>query len=85
MTWRREDGAHFDPWLRIHERVGGEILGPAPRSAVMEAPVTDWRSGPRCGFPADGEYGFPGALATLVVENGDGRHVEPNVWVRHHP
>ena len=22
MTWRREDGAHFDPWLRIHERVG---------------------------------------------------------------
>ena len=42
MTWRREDGAHFDPWLRIHERVGGEVLGPAPRSMVMEAPVTDW-------------------------------------------
>jgi hypothetical protein len=34
-------------------------------------------------FPADGEYVFPGALATLVVEDGVGTHVEPNVWLRH--
>src|SRR5262249_58692684 len=26
MTWRREDGTHFDPWLRAHERVGGVIV-----------------------------------------------------------
>ena len=26
MEWRRDDGTHFDPWLRIHELVGGEIL-----------------------------------------------------------
>ena len=25
-TWRRADGSHFDPWLRVHERVGGEIV-----------------------------------------------------------
>lgn len=85
MTWRRDDGAHFDPWLRIHERVGGEILAPAPRSMEMEAPVADWEQWTGMAFPADGEYVFPGALATLVVENGIGRHVEPNVWVRHEP
>jgi hypothetical protein len=50
---------------------------------VMEAPVTDWEEWTEMRFPADGEYVFPGALATLVVENGVGRHVEPNVWVRH--
>ena len=22
MLWRRDDGTHFDPWLRIHELVG---------------------------------------------------------------
>jgi len=83
--WRREDGAHFDPWLRIHERVGGEILAPCPRSMFMQAPVSDWEEWTEMRFPEDGEYVFPGALATLVVENGVGTHVEPNVWVRHSP
>jgi len=83
MAWRRDDGAHFDPWLRIHERVGGEILAAAPRSMVMEAPAADWEAWTEMRFPTDGEYVFPGALATLVVENGVGRHVEPNVWVLH--
>ena len=27
IDWRRADGTHFDPWMRIHERVGGEIIG----------------------------------------------------------
>jgi GNAT superfamily N-acetyltransferase len=81
--WRREDGSHFDPWIRVHELVGGEILAPAPRSMVMRAPVADWEAWTGMRFPADGEYVFPGALATLVVEDGVGRHVEPNVWVHH--
>ena len=41
------------------------------------------RSGRACAFPSDGEYVFPGGLATLVVEDGIGTHVEPNVWVLH--
>ena len=85
LTWRREDGAHFDPWLRIHERVGGEIIAAAPRSMVMSAPVGDWEEWTGMSFPGDGEYVFPGALATLVVAAGGGPHVEPNVWVRHSP
>ena len=83
VNWRREDGMHFDPWLRIHERVGGEILTVAPQSMTMEAPVSDWEEWTEMRFPADGEYVFPRALATLVVKDGVGRHVEPNVWVRH--
>jgi hypothetical protein len=83
VRWRRADGAHFDPWLRIHERVGGEILAPCPRSMVIEAPVADWEEWTELRFPEDGEYVFPGALATLVVRDGVGMHVEPNVWVRH--
>ncbi len=83
MEWRREDGTHFDPWLRIHERVGGEILAAAPRSMVIRAPATDWAEWTGMSFPGDGEYVFPGALSTLVVEEGIGTHVEPNVWVLH--
>jgi len=83
LEWRREDGSHFDPWIRIHERVGGIILAAAPESMLIRAPVADWEEWTGMRFPADGEYVFPGALATLVVEAGIGIHVEPNVWISH--
>ncbi|MDF2751526.1 MAG: family N-acetyltransferase [Gaiellaceae bacterium] len=83
LEWRREDGTHFDPWIRIHERLGAVIVAAAPRSMVMRAPVADWEDWTGMRFPADGEYVFPGALATLVVADGVGTHVEPNVWLRH--
>ena len=49
VAWRREDGAHFDPWIRLHERVGGEIIAPAPASMVIRAPVADWEGWTECG------------------------------------
>jgi GNAT superfamily N-acetyltransferase len=83
IEWRRDDGAHFDPWIRLHERVGGEIIAAAPRSMVMRKPVADWEEWTGMRFPEDGEYVFPHGLATLVVRDGIGEHVEPNVWLRH--
>jgi GNAT superfamily N-acetyltransferase len=83
LEWRRDDGSHFDPWLRAHERMGGEIVAPAPASMTIEAPVADWEQWTGVRFPEDGTYVFPGALAPLEVRGGIGRHVEPNVWVRH--
>jgi hypothetical protein len=83
LEWRREDGAHFDPWIRIHEHVGGQILAPAPESMTIRKPVPDWEEWTGMRFPEDGEYVFPGGLATLLVQDGVGVHVEPNVWVLH--
>jgi GNAT superfamily N-acetyltransferase len=83
VRWRRDDGAHFDPWIRVHELVGGELLEAAPRSMVIRAPAADWSEWTGMAFPGDGEYVFPGGLATLVVEDGIGTHVEPNVWMLH--
>ena len=83
VDWRREDGAHFDPWVHLHERVGGEILAPAPRSMVIEAPLADWEEWTAMSFPDDGTYVVPGMLAPLDVRDGVGVHVEPNIWLRH--
>ncbi len=83
VEWRRADGSHFDPWIRVHERVGGEIIAPAPESMSITGPASDWAEWVDMSIPEDGEYVFPGGLATLVVEDGIGTHVEPNVWVLH--
>ena len=81
--WRRDDGSHFDPWLRVHERVGGELLAPAPESMVIEAPAADWERWLDFALPDDGTYVVEGMLSPLEIQDGVGRHVEPNVWVRH--
>jgi GNAT superfamily N-acetyltransferase len=83
VEWRREDGSHFDPWIRVHERAGGTIVRPAPASMRIEAPVTDWEDWLGLSLPADGTYIHADMLAPLEVRNGVGVHVEPNVWLRH--
>ena len=50
---------------------------------TIRASASDWEEWTGMSFPADGEYVFPGGLATLVVRGGVGTHVEPNVWVLH--
>jgi GNAT superfamily N-acetyltransferase len=83
VEWRLQDGSHFDPWVRLHERVGGTIVRPAPESMTIEAPVSEWEGWTEMLFPEDGDYVFPGGLAPLRVRDAFGRHVEPNVWMRH--
>jgi hypothetical protein len=50
---------------------------------TIEAASSDWEGWTGFQLPADGVYVVPKMLAPLVVRNGVGRHVEPNVWVRH--
>jgi GNAT superfamily N-acetyltransferase len=83
VLWRRDDGTHFDPWIRVHERAGGEIVSTAPHSMRIEASVPDWEEWSEMRFPEDGTYVVPGMLSPLEVSAGVGVHVEPNVWMRH--
>jgi hypothetical protein len=84
-TWTREDGLPFDPWIRIHVRLGGEILAPVPRSLRITGTVEEWERWSGMRFPESGEYLPPGALAPLLIDlPGDlGEYYEPNVWMRH--
>jgi hypothetical protein len=84
-TWRRDDGFLFDPWLRIHERAGGEVLRPEPRSLRITATVAEWEEWTELPFPESGEYVFPHGLATVAIdrERDVGRYWEPNVWMLH--
>ena len=82
-TWKRPDGLPFDPWLRLHRRLGGRVLRSEPHSMQISAPVADWEAWTRMTFPDDGNYIFPGGLAPLAVSGGVGDYWEPNIWILH--
>jgi GNAT superfamily N-acetyltransferase len=83
IEWRREDGALFDPWLRIHAELGAEILAVAPESMTIPGSVEEWQEWTGLRFPEDGQYVVPGGLVPVRVRGGQGLYVEPNVWMRH--
>jgi GNAT superfamily N-acetyltransferase len=85
ISWNHADGSAFDPWLRTHLALGGEILKVAPESMVVEGTVEQWSSWTGGSFPASGAYVVPGALAPVHIDlEGDrGHYAEPNVWVEH--
>jgi GNAT superfamily N-acetyltransferase len=81
--WRRDDGAHVDPWIRVHERAGGEVIGTAEEAMLIDAQCEDWRRWTGLEFRDDGDYVVPGALAPVRVRAGNGIYREPCVWLDH--
>lgn len=84
-AWRREDGLLFDPWMRVHERLGADVLRPEPESLHITGTVAEWEDWVGMPFPESGEYVFPQGLAPVRIDRGRdlGEYWEPNVWMRH--
>ncbi len=83
IQWRQPDGSPFDPWLRIHQRLGAEVLAVAPRSMVITGTVAEWEQWTGMRFPESGTYPVAGALEPIIIdcEGNSGRYEESNVWV----
>lgn len=88
-AWTRADGLPFDPWLRLHLRLGGRVIGVAGASQTFTGTVAQWEGWTGLDLPTSGHYVVPDALAPLVVVLGPtadrGVCVEPGVWVQHRP
>ena len=85
IAWKREDGQPFDPWIRVHCKIGGRIARAAPKSMSVRGTVNNWEKWTDMSFPTSGEYVVLGALALVSIdrENNVGYHEEPNVWIIH--
>lgn len=80
-----EDGSPFDPWIRVHWRLGAEPLKVAPGTVTVQATVAEWEEWTGLPMPGSGEYVVPGALQPVVIDRArdTGVYEDPNLWMRH--
>ena len=85
ITWKREDGLAFDPWIRVHLKMGGEIVGICNNSMDISGSVSEWESWTGMKFPGSGSYCIDQALGPVAIdlEKKHGQYLEPNVWIVH--
>jgi GNAT superfamily N-acetyltransferase len=81
---RRPDGSSPDPWLRVHERLGGVVVHPCVDTysgtlADLDACYPDHD------FGAGGSHTLPDLLAAVSVDLATKTFTyrEPNVWLEH--
>jgi len=84
INWKKNN-LPFDPWLRVHIKIGGEILKVANPSMIVRGTVSDWQRWTGMYFGESNKYIIQGALDTVNIdlENNLGEYIEPNVWVLH--
>ena len=58
--WQTPQGEPFDPWIRTHVRLGGQIIKPAMRSMDITSSADNWSEWTGMAFPHAGQYIVPG-------------------------
>ena len=68
--WKRNDGSPFDPWLRVHWRLGAEQLRIAPNAATIIGTVSQWEEWTGMRLPESGAYIVPRRAITRADRPG---------------
>lgn len=85
VRWQNEEGLPFDPWMRVHSRLGARIVKTCEHSMVIRGTAADWQQWTGLRFPESGAYVVPDALCPVEMnrELDCGEYLEPNVWMIH--
>jgi GNAT superfamily N-acetyltransferase len=85
IRWQRDDGLPFDPWMRVHARLGATVVKVCPQSMTVTGTVPQWERRTGMQFPESGRYVVPEALVPVEIdrETDRGTYIEPNVWMWH--
>jgi hypothetical protein len=83
--WTREDGLPFDPWMRLHARLGARVVRASPQAMIVRGSVADWESWTGMKFPDSGSYVVPRATQPVAIDRqrDEGLYYDQNVWMVH--
>ena len=84
ITWKRDDGLPFDPWLRVQERLGAKFVKISDPSTTIKGTVAEWEKWTDMVFPETGTYIVTGGQVPLSIdrEKDEGIYEEPHAWYR---
>jgi GNAT superfamily N-acetyltransferase len=83
ITWATPTGEPFDPWIRVHARLGAKIVKVCPQSMIITNTTRQWEDWTQMRLPDTGSYIIPGGLVPLEINDETGTYIEPNVWMEH--
>ena len=83
--WTNAEGLPFDPWLRVHVRLGARIIKACDLSQPLAGSAAEWEKWLGLTIPASGDYVAAGLLSPMHMDYAadEGICMEPNVWVEH--
>lgn len=84
IGWSK-DNRPFDPWLRVHHRLGARIIKVCHEAMHISGSIQSWQDWTGLTFQTSGDYIIPGALSPVKmnIENDRGEYIEANVWMVH--
>jgi hypothetical protein len=85
INWLNDQGLPFDPWVRVHIKLGAEIIKVCSASMRITGTIKEWEQRTEMRFPESGAYIIPGALVPIAIDHGrnQGMYIEPNAWLYH--
>jgi hypothetical protein len=83
ISWKNKEGLAFDPWIRVHLKAGGKIVGICNKSMYITGTVAEWEKWTGMLFPGSGDYIVDKALTPITIDKKKdiGTYIEPNVWI----
>ena len=85
VRMRRVDGLMHDPWLRAHERAGGQMLNVCWNSSIVKATPSKWSEWTGQVYPKTRHYSLVHGFTHLEIDldRNIGTYAEPNVWFKY--
>lgn len=80
-----KDGKPFDPWLRVHKKLGGKVVKTAEISMIIRGKINEWEKWTNTVICGSGKYIFKDALnpVEINIEKNEGIYTDPCVWVHY--
>ncbi len=82
---KNEQGATLDPWVRLHENLGGRVIGYSEHSQRIEGDINQWEAWTSQRYTKSGIYTFDKGMQAvhIDVDNDTGTYFEQAIWFEH--
>ncbi|NLI09792.1 MAG: hypothetical protein GX447_03425 [Elusimicrobia bacterium] len=83
--WKNEKGEAFDPWTRLHFKMGGKIIKTSQSCISIKGSSAQWKEWTELEIPYSGSYIIPGGLSPMRYEKSSdiGIYNMPCVWMEY--